>query len=198
MRRWRPTTTPSEPATRSQCALLLALLALASARGAGARDPLSPAVGSTPPDFSSRDAVTHEPIHLAAQQGKVVILTFWATWCNPCRQELPVLEAIQKKVGKERLLVYAVPFDEPEGTYPGLVRAARGWQMTLVDDRFGQIARHYGIRSIPHLFLIGRDGKIAAEHLGFGEDTIQQLVDDVNAAFKPPAGMAADPVKPAE
>jgi thiol-disulfide isomerase/thioredoxin len=160
--------------------------------------PALPAVGAVAPDFKSKDAVTHAPIHLSEQQGKIVVLTFWATWCAPCRKELPILENLQKKVGKDRLIVYAVPFAEPERTYGALVRTFRSWQVTLVDDPRGSIAREYGIKAIPHLFLIGRDGRIAAEHTGYGDGSIQALVDDVNAAFRaaPPPEVPGGPPPP--
>jgi thiol-disulfide isomerase/thioredoxin len=156
------------------------------------------AVGAVAPDFKSKDAVTRTPIHLSEQQGKIVVLTFWATWCAPCRKELPILENLQKKVGKDRLIVYAVPFAEPERTYSALVRTFRAWQVTLVDDPHGSIAREYGIKAIPHLFLIGRDGRIAAEHTGYGDGSIQALVDDVNAAFRaaPPPEVPGSPPPP--
>ena len=166
---------------------LLALLACGGAlalRAAAAADHPTPAIGAPAPDFTSRDAVTHRPVRLSAAQGKVVVLTFWATWCAPCRKELPVLERLQSKLGKDRLLVYAVPYREPDQTYPGLVKAARAWQITLIDDKWGGIAAHYGIRAIPHLFLIGRDGRVAAEHTGYGEGSVEQLVADVNAALR--------------
>ena len=168
----------------------LVLLALAGALAAAADHP-TPPVGSPAPDFSSRDAVSHQPVRLSAAQGKVVVLTFWATWCGPCRKELPVLEALQTRLSKERLVVYAVPFHEPDSTYSSLVKAARGWHITLVDDKWGGIAAHYGIQGIPHLFLIGRDGRISAEHTGYGEGSIDQLVSDVNAALAADAGPPA-------
>jgi hypothetical protein len=65
----------------------------------------------------------------------------------------------------------------------------------LVEDRNGYIASRYGIRSLPHLFLIGRDGRIAAEHKGYGESSVGELVTDVNAALasSPAAESAAAP-----
>jgi thiol-disulfide isomerase/thioredoxin len=180
--------------------LSIALLASCGVLAVQAADKAGPAVGATPPDFKSRDAVTHEPIQLSAQTGKVVVLTFFASWCAPCRKEVPILENLQSKVGKDQLVVYAVPFEQSYDAYNGLVRLFRSWKITLIDDRSGAIARHYNIHSIPHLFLIGRDGRIAAEHLGYGEGSIKELVTDVNAALR--AGIApespADSSPPAE
>lgn len=165
---------------------------------AQAGDKGGPAVGTPAPDFRSRDAVTHEPIRLSQQTGKVVVLTFWATWCGPCRQELPILENLQAKVSKDQLVVYAVPFQEPQQTYSALIKLFRSWKLTLIDDRVGYIAERYRINSIPHLYLIGRDGRIAAVHVGYGEGSVEDLVADVNAALSaPPApATAAEPAAP--
>src|SRR5271154_2565596 len=71
-----------------------------------------PAVGSIAPDFRAHNLLTRENIPLSSQRGKVVILTFWASWCAPCRRELPVLERAQQIVGKDKLTVFAVSYRE--------------------------------------------------------------------------------------
>jgi thiol-disulfide isomerase/thioredoxin len=175
------------------------LFPLGGALAAYAGDKGGPAVGEIAPDFKSRDAVTHERIHLSEQTGKVVVLTFWASWCAPCRREIPVLDRLQSQVNKDQLVVYAVPFQAPDQAYGSLVKIFRSLKVTLVEDRYGSIAGRYRIDSLPHLFLIGRDGRIAAEHKGYGEGSIPELVADVNAALGPaPAPAPADNPPPAE
>ena len=176
----------------------MALLILCGTLAAHAGDKAEPAVGAAAPDFKSRNAVTHERIQLSEQTGKVVVLTFWATWCAPCRREIPILESLQTKVAKDQLIVFAVPFREPDQTYGALVRLFRSWKITLIDDRIGYIAGRYRINSIPHLFLIGRDGRIAAEHKGYGQGTLEELVADVNAALAPRPAAAPTDQPPAE
>jgi thiol-disulfide isomerase/thioredoxin len=145
----------------------------------------SPAVGMVPPDFKAKNAVTGEELRLSAQQGKVVVLTFWATWCGPCRRELPILENVQRKVGKDRLVVFAVAFHESSDNFRALKKMAGTWQLALIEDWNGRIADQYAIDAIPHLFIIGREGKILAVHTGYGEGSIDELVTDINAAFMP-------------
>jgi thiol-disulfide isomerase/thioredoxin len=160
------------------------VLGAAAAAAAASNGDAGPPVGSLAPDFSARDLVNGEKVHLGDDRGKVVILTFWATWCKPCREELPVLENAESLLGRDRLLVYAVPFDEPPEAMGLLKKAAANWKISLISDGWGSIARHYAIRAIPHLFLIGRDGRIVANHLGYGPGGLQELVDDINAAFR--------------
>jgi len=64
--------------------------------------------------------------------------------------------------------------------------SGREWQINVIDDYNGWIAGRYSISSIPHLFIIGRDGKILANHLGYGDRTIDELVSDINRAFADP------------
>jgi thiol-disulfide isomerase/thioredoxin len=145
-----------------------------------------PAIGSVAPDFKAHNLVTGENIPLSSQRGKVVIVTFWATWCAPCRRELPYLEAAQKAVGKDKLTVFAVNFREnPEAT-AALKKLASTWQINVVDDRNGWIASRYTISSVPHLFIIDRNGKILANHVGYGDRSLHELVVDINRAFEDP------------
>jgi thiol-disulfide isomerase/thioredoxin len=153
-----------------------------------------PAIGSVAPDFKAHNLVTGEKIPLSGQRGKVVIVTFWATWCASCRRELPYLETAQKVVGKDKLSVFAVNFKEnPEAT-AALKKLASTWQINVVDDRNGWIASRYAISSIPHLFIIDRDGKILANHIGYGDRSVDELIADINHAFaEPPPGQGVSP-----
>lgn len=168
---------------RNLCALLLCCCVwpgLVHAAGT------SPAVGAVAPDFTARNLVTGEKVHLSAEQGKLVFLTFWASWCPPCRRELPILENVQKKLGKDKVMVYAVSFRDREEALHEIRKQAKAkdWQISLLEDSSGRIAERYGIEAIPHLFIIGRDGKILAIHTGYGEGSIDELVADINAALK--------------
>src|ERR1700675_944122 len=91
------------------CFLVASLSCLLSAAAASST---GPAIGSMAPDFKAHNLVTGEPVPLSSQRGKLVILTFWASWCGPCKRELPILENAQKLIGKDRLTVLAVSFKE--------------------------------------------------------------------------------------
>jgi thiol-disulfide isomerase/thioredoxin len=155
----------------------------------------SPPVGSAAPDFTAYSYVTGAKTRLRDQHGKVVILTFWATWCAPCREELPALEAIQTKAGKDQLVVLAVNYRDTDEMIDYLKKGARkaDWKITLLTDPGGWIAIKYGIHTIPHLFLIGRDGNIAAAHSGFGDGSIDEMLPEINAALAGKPMPAAQP-----
>jgi thiol-disulfide isomerase/thioredoxin len=141
-----------------------------------------PAVGSLAPDFKARNAITRADVTLSSQRGKLVILTFWASWCGPCKRELPILENAQRLVGKDRLTVFAVSFKEnPEAAKT--IKTFSRWQTTFIEDNNDWIAGRYAISSIRHLYFIDRNGKILATHVGYCDRSIDDLVSDFNQAL---------------
>jgi peroxiredoxin len=159
--------------------LLLALVAALAC----AKQGTAPAVGSAAPDFTAYSFVSGTRMRLSDQRGKVVVLTFWATWCSPCREELPNLEGIQEHVGKDQLVVLAVSFRDGDETLRYLKKSAKqaGWQLSMLQDPNGSIAERYAVSTIPHLVVIARDGRIAAVHSGFGDGSIDELLPELTA-----------------
>lgn len=168
--------------------LPIVVLCLSSAASASSGSS-GPAVGSIAPEFKAHNLLTGEKMPLSSQRGKVVIVTFWASWCGPCRRELPILEKAQEVVGKDKLTVFAVSYRENPNADRQIRKLASTWQINMVEDIWGSIASHYAISSIPHLFIIDRDGTVLANHIGYGDRTLHELIDDINHALAgtPPA-----------
>src|SRR5262249_28012720 len=97
------------------CLLGLALAATAAQAGALK-------VGDAAPDYLGRDG-SGKQVHLSDYRGKLVIVTFWASWCTPCRKELPVLATIQKEATHDRLQVFAVNWQENRDQFLQIKRA---------------------------------------------------------------------------
>jgi peroxiredoxin len=167
------------------CFSLLWILFSTCALGA-TETPSGPAIGTIAPDFKVRNLVTGEDATLSSQHGKVVILTFWASWCGPCKRELPILESAQRLISKDRLVVFAVSHRDSEAALAAIKKLASNWQINVMKDRNEHVASLYSVKSIPHLFMIGRDGKIIANHLGYGDSTLEELVADINGALAEP------------
>ncbi|MGP8035500.1 MAG: TlpA disulfide reductase family protein [Steroidobacteraceae bacterium] len=153
------------------------------ASGALAAD-AGPAVGDVAPDFTARDLLTREPVTLSQQQGKLVFLTFFASWCPPCRKEVPILEGVQRRLGKERAAVLAVGFRENNEQLVRKWARDNHLELSLLEDSSGRVARMYGVHAIPHLYIIGRDGHVLHVHTGYGPDSLDHLVGEINAALR--------------
>ncbi|MEO8579481.1 MAG: TlpA disulfide reductase family protein [Gemmatimonadales bacterium] len=119
-------------------------------------------LGSKAPNFS---AVTLDSIPkrktLADYKGQVLMINVWATWCLPCRVEMPSIEALYKSYGPKGLKIVAVSIDDA-GTEAAIRAFARQYGLTfeILHDPKGQITDAYDIDGYPETFVIGRDGII--------------------------------------
>lgn len=104
---------------------------------------------------------------LADYAGEVVLLNIWATWCGPCRVEMPSMQRLQEQLGPRGLRIVAVSVDDPGAS--GKIRAFAdelGLTFTLLHDPSKAIERTYQTTGVPETFLIGRDGTIRRRSIG--------------------------------
>ncbi|MFL6656938.1 MAG: TlpA family protein disulfide reductase [Massilia sp.] len=162
-----------------QLALVLAALFFMASTALAA-----PVAGDMAPDIFGKNLKGESP-KLADFQGKVVVLTFWATWCPYCLKELPILEGIQR-AGKTNVQVVAVN-RESRDVFRAVERHLNTLTMLLTYDPGNEGAKAYGVSGIPHLVIIGRDGKIVSVHRGYGESSLPEILDAINLAIATPA-----------
>ena len=116
-------------------------------------------------------------------RGKITVMSFWATWCAPCLKELPVLEAIQRQVGPDHLRVLAVNYRQSKRQFRKTTDILKDYELTFAFDKKNRLVRRFGVKSLPHLFIIDRDGEILLEKTGYSEATLPSLVNAINAAL---------------
>jgi thiol-disulfide isomerase/thioredoxin len=138
-------------------------LALLLALGAGAAE-LKPAGGTRalPLSLKTLDGTTHD---LAQLRGKVVLVNFWATWCEPCRDEMPSIERLKEKFAGQPFEVLAVNVDEPEARVRAFLEKTP-LQLNVVLDPGKAVTKNWNARILPASFVIGRDGRLHYSAVG--------------------------------
>ncbi len=122
-------------------------------------------VGQAAPALTFKD-LAGKDVSLAALKGKVVVVDFWATWCGPCRMEIPGYIEMQKKYGKDGVVIVGVSLDQkgPKHVQKFVEQNAMNYTVVMGDN--AAVEAFGGFNSIPTTFLIGRDGKILHEKSG--------------------------------
>lgn len=141
-------------------------------------------VGVTPPDLLGSTPKKDE-IRISQFKGSVVVVTFWASWCGPCRRELPVLDALQKAAG-DKVRIIAVNVEDTPEDYRIIRRQMKDSALTFTHDRRGTIAKGYAVNSYPNLYVIDQTGTISAVHVGFDDNSLLEIVDDINKLLASP------------
>ena len=174
--------------------VVVLLLALLLGAGWLVRDRFLPVeVGTRAPAFTAVD-LQGRPVSLDDLRGEVVLLNIWATWCGPCRDEMPSMERLHRELGPRGLKIVAVSVDaapgiaqpgrQPGGDVAEFVRQL-GLTFTVWHDPSGQIQRTYRTTGVPESFIIDRDGVIQKKVIGATEwdsgshpELLRRLLDE--------------------
>ncbi len=143
------------------------------------------AVGKKAPDFRVVDLATGDTVSLRGQYaGQVTLVNIWATWCGPCREEMPSMEAAYKELAPRGFKVAAVSIDESDSEGVLAFGAEMGVTFDLLQDRSGEIQRVYQTTGVPESFLLDRDGVIVKRIIGahdwsskVNRELIERLLD---------------------
>lgn len=145
-------------------------------------DASQPPHHSTPaPEFRVKD-LNGRTLSLASLKGKVVIVDFWATWCPPCRLEIPTLNELQARYGERGLEIIAISLDETADEIRAFMKQTP-LNYTVVHGDEAIMAQFGGIAALPTTFFLDRRGSIRQQHVGLMsreamERVVRQLLDE--------------------
>ncbi len=132
-------------------------------------------VGTMAPDFSSRTVSDGSTVRLSQYRGRPVLLNFWATWCGPCRDEMPLLQRAADVNGWRGLAVLGVNYEETNGGQLTSFLKKADVRYPAVYDPAGQIAGEYGVNvGLPVSIFIDRSGKVSFIQLGQMSNAVLQ------------------------
>ena len=140
-------------------ALALAVLAPFAANAA------TPAISSRAPDFTLHTTDSRN-VRLEELRGQVVLVNFWATWCGPCREEMPRLNAMYEKYRKSGVVLLGVNIDDDPNTALATAKKLNVAFPVLLDtDK--RVSKLYDLSTMPSTVVIDRDGKVRYLHRGY-------------------------------
>ena len=152
---------------------VLCVLALVASAGWKANDAL--------PDLTAQGLEGKLP---DGTKGKVVLLDFWASWCQPCAESFPVLEELHKKYAGEGLVIIAVSADEKKADMEKFLKK-RPVTFCVVRDAAQKLVAQADVNTMPTSFLIDRAGKVRFLHDGFhGAETKKKYVAEIETLLK--------------
>jgi len=135
---------------------------------------------STAPDFTLRSGEGRN-LRLQEQRGRVVMVNFWATWCGPCRQEMPHLNRLYDKYKSSGFVLLGINIDDDPANAAALA-AKLGVSFPVLYDTDKRVSRLYDLNTMPSTVLIDRDGTVRQLHRGYVngyENTYEQQIREL-------------------
>ncbi|MCB1790678.1 MAG: TlpA family protein disulfide reductase [Gammaproteobacteria bacterium] len=161
------------------------LLVLLSAAVVAAPPPLGHALTEVAPPLAAADFalpdIDGENHALSDYRGRVVMLNFWATWCPPCRREMPSMQRLYDKYRERGLVVVAVnQWEDPDLVFEFTGRLSVDPTFPILFDRESRVAEDYGVKGLPTTFLIDKDGQIRFRAIGgreFDHPDVEAIIE---------------------
>ena len=158
--------------------LATAVLAIASAGVVAALPP----VGKPAPDFAAKSD-SGRNVRLSELRGQVVLINFWASWCSPCRQELPLLSKIYSQYRGAGFALLAVNVDDNRKDAESMLKRLDLKFPTLFDGN-KKVAKLYGVDTMPATLVIDRDGRVRYVHRGYYDGYERKYEQQVRELLK--------------
>jgi peroxiredoxin len=146
--------------TLAKCAVALGTMVAVTAVTAAL-----PAAGQAAPDFTLKSA-SGQNLRLRELRGEVVLINFWASWCGPCRQEMPLLNKIHEQYRKAGFTLLGVNIDDDPAAARDMARKL-GVAFPVLLDTDKRVSKLYDVDTMPATLLVDRNGKVRYVHRGY-------------------------------
>ena len=144
----------------------------------------SPLIGQTAPEVALQ-LLDGTPFKLSEQAGKIVVLDFWATWCAPCMQTMPLVEKAMEQFDPDSVRLISINLQESaQQIQPVLERYKLN--VTVAMDIDGVAAARYQAKAIPQLVIVGEDGIVKQLLVGGGSKVVEQMTTTIEQMIKAP------------
>ena len=163
---------------------------IANVEGGSASSDSAPPVpaGDLASAFKLEDANSGETVSLTSLKGKVVFLNLWATWCGPCREEMPSMETLYDEYKSNKDFVMLAVSEDAKGKSAVLPYVQKnGYHFRVLLDPENKVGDSYGVSGVPETFIIDRSGRIVAHHMGafdWSRPDVKSALDELLAAKK--------------
>ena len=140
------------------------------------------AAESAAPDFTLK-STSGENLRLSEQRGQVGLINFWASWCGPCRQEMPLLDEMQKKYAKLGFTVFGVNVDQDQSKADKILKNIPV-SFPVLYDTGGKVSRLFDVSAMPTTVIVDRDGNMRYLHKGFKPGYEETYAENVKALIR--------------
>ena len=156
-------------------ALIFSVLAASSLASSGLE-------GQTAPDFALKSS-TGENLRLSEFRGDVVMVNFWATWCGPCRQEMPLLDELYSRYGRVGFSLLGVNIDDNSSKAMNMV-SELGVTFPVLFDARKEVSELYQVNAMPVTVLIDREGTVRYVHHGYKPGYEEKYLDQIRSLLR--------------
>lgn len=167
-----------EPTLRKVSVLFIALFFFTACN----RSSVGLEPGKNAPDFRAND-LTERTYYLSAELNRPVVLTFFATWCAPCKDEIPYLIELHNHF-KNKIRILCIVTDAANKDKALSISKGLAVPYPMLMDDGEKVMTLYGVNTLPTTFLVGLDGRIITRYSSFGEQELKSLKEQINRVLK--------------
>ena len=138
--------------------------------------------GRPAPDFALKSS-SGENLRLSEYRGDVVMINFWATWCGPCRQEMPLLDELYSRYQRVGFNLLGVNIDDDSGRAMAMINEL-GVSFPVLFDSRKEVSKMYNVDAMPVTVIVDREGNVRYVHQGYKPGYEQKYLDEVRALLR--------------